>query len=207
MPQKRNNSEPPPVMTWSKASPVLAFAVVFDALRMMFEMFWFFGPALAALACTLGVNSALGTSVAAIAGKITAAGCSLAAGAAGFVGAPAIEAFGVVMAMAVGFAGWLVVGAIIMWTNKRIIAENAGHALWFVGSLLISEIPIVGTFPALTGVAWKMYATQIKKDKEVLQKYEKENAVAQQQERDRQAEQTAQLMQAQAAQLASADVY
>ena len=203
MPQKRNNSEPPPVMTWGKASLVLAFAVVFDALRMMFEMFWFFGPALAALACTAGVNSALGTSVAAITGKITAAGCSLAAGAAGFVGAPVIAAFGVIMAMATGFAGWLVVGAIIMWTNKRIMKANAGHALWFVGSLLISEIPIVGTFPALTGVTWKMYSTQIKKDKEALKKYKEEQAAEQLKERQQQA----QFMQQEAAELAAADVY
>lgn len=207
MPQKRNKSEPPPVMTWGKASWVLVPAIVFDALRMMFEWFWFFGPALAAVACTAGVNSALGTSVAGIAGKITAAGCSLAAGAAGFVGAPAIEVFGVIMAMATGFAGWLIVGLIIMKTNSRIIEENAGHALWFVGSLLISEIPIVGTFPALTGVVWKMYSTQIKKDKEALQKYKKENAAVQQQERDQQAARAAQLMQMQAAELAAADVY
>jgi hypothetical protein len=185
MPQKRA-SAPPPVMTWSKASPVLFIAIIFDALRIIFEWFWFFGPALAVVACTAGVNSAIGATLAGAVGKAVAAVCGVAAGAAGFFGAPAIEAFGVVMAMAVGFLGWLTVGFIILSTNSRILKANAGHALWLVGSLLISEIPIVGTFPALTTATWKIYAAQIRDDGEALKKFEAAQATEQVQERRRQ---------------------
>lgn len=185
MPQKRA-SAPPPVMTWSKASPILFVAVIFDAVRVVFEWFWFFGPALAVVACTAGVNNAIGTTLAGAVGKAVATVCGVAAGAAGFIGAPAIEAFGVVMAMAVGFLGWLTVGFLILSTNSRILKANAGHALWLVGSLLISEIPIVGTFPALTTATWKIYAAQIRDDREALKKFEAAQTAEQVQERRQQ---------------------
>ena len=41
MPQNRNNTEPPPVMTWGKAIPALVIAVIFDVARIFFEFFWF----------------------------------------------------------------------------------------------------------------------------------------------------------------------
>jgi len=205
MPPKRNNpprparrggpsSPPPEVMTWPKAIPTLVFAVLFDALRFMFEQFWFFGPAIAAAYCTTKVSDAVGTAIGATL-------CSAGAGVAGYFGAPAIIAFGVVMAMAVGFSGWLVIGGWLMMTNARIFTENAGHSLWFVGSLILSEIPIVGSIPGFTGVTIKMYYTQIKKDKENMAKYEKEQATQQSQDQNQrnaelEQERTAQLEQA-----------
>ncbi len=163
-------------MTWAKASPVLVIALIFDALRFVFEQFWFFGPALGALYCTSKVNSAVGTNVAGAAGKAIAAGCSAVAGAAGYFGAPAFTAFGIVMAIAVGLFGWMTVGLILIITNARIFKENEGHALWFVVSLLISEMPIIGSIPGFTGITVKMYHTQIKKDRENLKRYEEEQA-------------------------------
>ncbi|MBU6388778.1 hypothetical protein KGQ72_02815 [Patescibacteria group bacterium] len=195
MPQRKNNQGPPPVMTWRKASWVLALALIFDALRIVFEQFWFFGPALAALFCTIKVGDVVGTTIGGLA-------CGAVSVAAGVAAAAAVETFGVVMAMAVGFAGWLVVGLIIIKTNGRILKENAGHALWFVGSLLVSEIPIVGTFPALTGVVVKMYATQIKKDRETLKKYQEQQQAEQVEE-----QYAAEFMQVQAAELAESEVY
>lgn len=191
-------------MTWAKATPVLVVAGIFDLLRMFFEMFWFFGPALAAVACTAGVNSYVGTTVAETAGKAVAVVCGAVAGVAGYFGSPAITAFGVVMAMAVGLFGWLVIGGWMMMTNARIFKENEGNALWFVGSLIVSEIPIVGTIPGITGATFKMYRTQIKKDKENLKKYNESQAAAQAQERD---QKIAQLMQARAAQQEPAEIY
>lgn len=178
MPQKRNNAkQPPPVMTWPKASPVLVVAGIFDALRFMFQQFWFFGPALATVYCTASVSDKIGSL-----GGAAALGCGMVAGTVGYFGAPAITMFGVVMAMAVGLAGWLTVGLIIILTNARIFKENEDHALWFGLSLLISEVPIIGSLPGLTGFSWKMYSAQIKKDKENLEKYKKEQAEKQAQE-------------------------
>ena len=202
MPQKRNSSEPPKVMTWKRALPVLILCVVFDALRLMFEMFWFFGPALVAIYCTVKGSETLSTVTFGLLGTGTAGVvCSSAAIAAGIVGAAVIESFGVMMAMATGLAGWLTIGIILIIFNRRIFEENA---LWFAASLLVSEIPIVGSIPAMTIVVWKMYSTQIKIEKAVLKKYEEEQKAAQLRERR---QQEAQLMQLQAAQLASADVY
>lgn len=205
------SSKPPKTMTWSQASFILVVCVAFDALRIFFEQFWFFGPALAFAACT-GVGGAilswiplgLGT-------KAAAAVCGTGLAVAEFfgVGVP-IEAFGILMAMAVGLMGWLAIGLMLIMTNARIFEENAGHALWFAASLLISEIPIIGTIPALTIIVWRMYRVQIKKEKGALQKYESEQAAAIAEERQQQQVAAAELMQARALQqdqAAAAAVY
>ncbi|MDD2657184.1 MAG: hypothetical protein PHD04_00800 [Candidatus Pacebacteria bacterium] len=177
MPQKRS-SQPPEVMTLSKAMPVLAVCVIIDALRLMFEMFWFFGPAIAALYCTVKADSVVGAL-----GGLTAGVCGIAAGAAGIVAVPAIEAFGVVMATATGFAGWLFVGFILMRVNQRIFKENA---VWFAGSLLLGMTPLLNALPAMTVIVWKMYNNQIKIEKAALKKYEEEHAAELLQEQRRQ---------------------
>jgi hypothetical protein len=175
-------------MTWSKAMPVLIVCVIFDALRIFFEQFWFFGPALAMMACT-GIGGAILEYVPFGLGmKAAAAACGAALVVAEYlgIGVP-IAAFGVLMAMAVGLMGWLTVGLMLILSNARIFEENAGHALWFAASLLVSEIPIVGTIPAFTVVVWRMYRVQIKKETAALRKYESEQAAALQEEQQQRA--------------------
>lgn len=199
------SSKPPKTMTWSQAYFILVVCVVFDALRIFFEQFWFFGPALAAVACTNIVSGWVGSLW-----GLTAAACAAAGGVLGYFGAAPIAAFGVIMAMAVGLMGWLAIGLMLIMTNARIFEENAGHALWFAASLLISEIPIIGTIPALTIIVWRMYRVQIKKEKGALQKYESEQAAAIAEERQQQQVAAAELMQARALQqdqAAAAAVY
>ncbi len=157
---------PPPVMTWPKASPVLIFAGFLYALRLFFESFWFFGPALAAAYCTSKVSGWVGSL-----GGLTAAACTAASGAVGYVSAPALITFGTVMAMVVGFIGWLIIGFWLMMTNRRIFEDNA---FWFVGGLAISEIPILDALPGTIGSLFKMYRNQIKHDKAAFAKYQKE---------------------------------
>jgi hypothetical protein len=135
---------------------------------------------------------------------LTAAACAAAGGVLGYFGAVPIEAFGVIMAMTVGLMGWLAIGLMLIITNSRIFEENAGHALWFAGSLLISEIPIIGTIPALTIIVWRMYRVQIKKEAAALQKYESEQAAALAEERQQQQIAAAEFMQARALQQAQA---
>lgn len=199
MPQTRSN--PPPVMTWSKASPVLVVALIFDGLRILFDMFWFFGPAMVAIYCTIKVNGILTTVTFGLLGAKTAgAVCTTGAIAAGIAGAAAITTFGIIMAMAIGFLGWLTVGFIIMSTNSRIFKDSPGHALWFVGSLIVSEIPIVDAFPALITATTKIYSAQIKNDKEKLRKYVEQEGADQSQTRNEQAAQLIQARQVQAMQ-------
>lgn len=191
MPQKRNSQEPPRVMTWMKASPVLILSFIFDALRFMFSQFWFFGPVL------------IGIGTSAVVGGVTGKVAGVIAGGASVLGAPELQIFGIVMAMAVGLLGWLTIGLLLIITNARIFKENAGNTLWFIASLGISEIPFIGALPALTGTVVKMYSTQIKKEKAMLRKYEKEQDAVQLQERKQQA---AELMQVRAAQLAQDEI-
>lgn len=202
MPSRRNNSKPPKTMTWSKAVPVLIVCIIFDALRMFFEQFWFFGPALAAAACTGAVSSWVGSLW-----GLTAAACTGVAAALGYFGAAPIETFGVIMAMAVGLMGWLTIGLILILTDARIFEENAGHALWFAASLLVSEVPIVGTIPALTIIVWRMYRTQIHKEAVARRQYESEQAATLEEEREERQRQATELMRARAAELAAAEIY
>ncbi|MHB1769563.1 MAG: hypothetical protein ACYCPH_00560 [Minisyncoccota bacterium] len=176
-------------MTWSKATPVLVVCLIFDALRFMFEQFWFFGPLF------IGV----GTSALTGGGTLGHIAGTVVGGAAGIFGAGAIEIIGVVMAMAVGFLGWMTVALMLMLTDARIFKENASNSLWMLFSLGISEVPLVGTVPVLTATIWKMYHTQIKKEKKALKQYEQEQAAERRQEQEQAAEQVLEALQTRAA--------
>ncbi len=179
MPQKRNSQEPPEVMTWGRAMPVLVVAGIFDLTRLFFVLFWFFGPALAAVYCASTASEWVGSLW-----GLTAAACGVGAAAAGAAVSAFTIPFGTVMAMAVGLFGWLTIGIWLMRTNARIFKENA---LWFGASLLISEVPIIGSIPALSITVWKMYKTQIRIEKVAFKKLGKEHADEERKRRDRQA--------------------
>jgi|GEM_PF-999661 hypothetical protein len=189
----RKNSAPPPVMTWSKAAPTLVIAGVFDALRAFFEFFFFFGPALAAVACTAAINSKLGISVAGIAGKVTATLCAGAAGILGFLGVGPIETFGLLMADAMGLIGFLALMLWVLMSNSRILKTAATAPFQFVGAFIAGEIPFLGALPFFTVVLWKLYRAQIKSEKAAFKKWEQANAAAQLQERNQQAAQVMQI--------------
>lgn len=175
MPRKNTSSPPPPVMTWKKASWMLVGCAIFDALRIMFEQFWFFGPALATAYCTIKTSDVVGTTVG---GWL----CSAAAVAAGTVGFAAIEVFGIVMAMATGLIGWLTIRVLLMIFNARIFAPQLGNLLWSIAGLGIAVTPLLGTVPSISLTVWRMYANQIKHDKKALAQYENEQAAARAQE-------------------------
>lgn len=187
---------------------MLIVCIIFDLVRGFFEFFWFFGPALAAVACTAGVNDVIGASIATgFAGKAVAAGCAAIAGVAGFFGAGPLTAFGVVMAMAVGLAGWGTVTLILAITNPRIWKSDVWNWAWSLFGLGIAEAPFLGTIPMLTITHIRLYAGQIHTDKAALKKYQKEQAkVTAVQQRQQQNQQAIQLMQAQAVETATADV-
>ncbi len=157
------NASLPPQMTWGRALPILVIAGLFDLSRAFFQLFWFFGPALAATLCTVAGTSSLGLSLFSVQGGATAAVCSATAGAVGFLGAPAFMAFGTIMSMVMGFAGFLTLALLILLTNSRLFREP-GTLLWSIGSFALSEIPFISAFPNFTVAVWRLYHTQIKKD-------------------------------------------
>lgn len=155
-------------MTWKKASPVLIVGGIFDALRYFFLMFWLFGPALVGLYCTAKVGD-----TAVIGGALTAV-CVTGAAALGFGGSAVFIAFGTIMAIAVGFAGWFAVTFFIAATNSRALGENPLAIIWLFEGLGASVFIM----------AWGIYRTQIQKERAALKKYEAEQAAQQQQEQN-----------------------
>lgn len=192
------NSQQPPVMTWGKALPIVVVCVIFDLLRIFFEMFWFFGPALAAVYCTTVANTSLNASVGGAVGTAVAGVCTAAATAAGIAFSAGIQTLGIIMAMAIGLLGWLTVGFLLMLTNGRVFKENASSMLWMLFGLGLSEIPFLGTLPALTATTLRLYHTQIQHDKKNLQQWKQQQASAMQQEQMQQATFVAQMQQQQA---------
>lgn len=181
MPQNRNSAKPPEAMTWGKAMPMIVVAGVFDLVRIFFEMFWFFGPALVAAYCSMQASDWVGHLW-----GLTEAACTAAAGAAGFYGAAVTIPFGTTMAMATGLFGYLTIGLWILMRNPRIFIANASGSLWLAGSFGVSVVPLVGAIPAFSFVLWRLYRTQIHVEKAALKKWEKEHAAAKRQERERQ---------------------
>ena len=191
-------------MTMAKALPVIVVAGIFDLVRMFFEMFWFFGPALAAFACTSFGNGVINTDVTTMAGKAVATVCTAGATVAGLFGFELTASLGTVMADAMALVGFLVLGLWVVMTNARIFKVNRSGALWFTGSLGVGVIPFIGTFPVFSVVLFMLYRRQIKVETAALRRWEMEQAEMQQLERE---QQVAQLMQVRAAELAASDVY
>jgi signal transduction histidine kinase len=189
MPPNKNSS-PPDVMTVPKALPILILAVLFDVARMFFQLFWFFGPALASAYCT---NTATGV-VGSLWG-LTAAACTAGAATLGVAAVAPITGFGVVMAMAVGLAGFLILGLCILIGNRRLLKAQASGFMWLAGGFGISQIPFIGTLPSYTIVLSKLYRTQIKVERAAYKKWQSDQAAAQLQMSNQQAQQQASLQQ------------
>ena len=175
MPRSSQSKPEPPRMTWGKAAPILVVAGITDALKFMSEWLVFFGPAVAGLYCTVKAGGS------ATAGAV----CTAAAGAVGFFGAEITEPLGIIMAMVIAFAGWLIVGFWILVKNLRLLKANATGNLWLVGSLALGLIPFLDTFPFLTGTLAKLYHTQIKTEEAEHKKWEQETAAARKREQER----------------------
>lgn len=182
-------SEPPSVMTKSKAAPIVIVAFAFDLVRGFFHLFWFFGPALAALYCTMHVSETLaGWTFGLLGTKTAAIACSSAAT---VIGAAAVEAtapIGVVMADAVGLIAFLSIGLWIVMTNIRILKAIKSAPLQFAGAFAVSEVPFIGAIPVFGIILCRLYGAQIRTDKVAYAKWEKETADARLQERNRQAQ-------------------
>lgn len=173
-------------MTWSRALPVLALCVVFDGLRLFFEGFVFFGPALAAAYCAIKASGVISTiSFGLLGGKTAAVVCTGAAAVLGTAISAVTIPLGIVLAMAVGLLGWMTIGLLLIITNARIFKANFWNLIFFVGAFLVDETPLIGALPGLSVATWRMYNTQIKSERAELAKWEaqqQENLAAERQE-------------------------
>lgn len=188
MPLKNSSGPPPKVMTWKEASPALIAAGLCDALRAFFNLFWFFGPAIAAFYCTTAASEWIGE-----AWGLTKAVCAMAATAGGVYFSPVIASFGVVMADAVAFMGFLALVFWILIANSRMIKTVTTAYRQISASFLIGALPIIGAFPTFAPTVWKLYRRQIKLERAAYKKWEQDTAAARQQQRDMQIAQAVRL--------------
>ncbi len=184
MPQNRAaNDNEPPMMTWGKAMPVLAICLIFDLLGLIFQFFWFFGPIIiggvAGTWASGWVGGAAGTAVGTATGAV-----------AGFFGGVALGVFGVIMAIAVGFMGWLFIGLLLAVMNHRIFKANEKWLFWVLFGLGVDMVPFVGALPGITGSVTKLYHTQIKQEKAAHRAWQ---AAHKEQEQRERAERSAQI--------------
>lgn len=185
MARNKHSATPPPTMTWGKASPVIALAVVFDLVRIFFLGFVFFGPAMLAAACTYETTGAVSTLTVGLLGTKTAAlGCT--AGVTGGVVAAnfftaggvtlALSYFGQVMGMSIAIMAWFTLAVIIILTNRRLIADNVKALLPTLIGFGITQIPFIDFLPAITGTTWRLYHVQITTERATLETWKKEQA-------------------------------
>lgn len=190
MPQNKQSSKPPEVSSRWNSAPVFAAFVILDVLRAFFQFFWFLGPAVAAFACTAGVNSFFGTSIADIAGKLGATGCVVAGVAGGAAASGFTTPLGIIVAEAIGFFSFL---SLKLWMNlsPRMRGVHKNTTLWQMGSFLLSELPFLGAFPVYSLFVWISVGRAIQMEEKELKKWKGAMAATRQ-------KQQAQMMQAKA---------
>jgi hypothetical protein len=148
-------------MTTGKITILLVLALIFDALKFMATQLWFFGPALIGLATSVGTGSK-------VAGAVVGA---LGVGGAALTGlGEGLEVLGIVLGVAIGFFGWLVL--ITVMTSMRISLFHSRNFLSLVGGFIVSELPFIDALPSFTVSTWRIISAERKADKEAKKKYE-----------------------------------
>jgi hypothetical protein len=191
----RASTTPPPVMT--RPILLLAIAVILDLLRAFFQLFWFFGPALAGFYCTTKVGDI------AIVGSTLAKACIVGAALGGAALSEVTAPIGVIMADSIGLMAFLGLGIWIAVRTARIFKAISSAPLQFAAAFAVGEIPFLGAFPVFTFILWRLYGAQIRVEKAALKKWEE----GQQQQRllEQREQQQMQLMQAHAMQQVAAN--
>lgn len=187
----------PKAMTWGKAVPALFIAAVFDLMRASFEWLGLLLPALGGVIVGAVANYFLGSFAGYVAGGATAL-------VGGVLGGPELEVFGLIMAEVIGLAGFLAVLGFIFFTNSRIFKANTMSLLWILTSFVVSEVPFLDSVPVLSVFVWRMYRTQISKEREARAAWQAQNEALDAQELQLKLAQL-QGAQAEAAQMAAAN--
>lgn len=155
-------------MTRARSLPIVLVSLFFDALRLVFNWFWFFGPLL--------VGAGVGTLVGSVAGTTLGTAAGAVAGLAAGAGIAVFETIGIMLAFLTDLLGWLTVWLLLMILNHRIFKANGGSLSVLLG-IIIGGIPFIGSIPVQSVMIWRMYGVQIKNEREDLQRWEQENAI------------------------------
>ncbi|MFI5260256.1 MAG: hypothetical protein ACHQU0_00445 [Candidatus Paceibacteria bacterium] len=169
-------SKPPEAMTMSQAKPIIAVAAIFDLARLFLTFFVFFGPAIAAVICTSKVSGWVGSLW-----GLTAAVCTAGAAAAGVAVSEVTGPLGLIMADAMGFIGFLVLGFWIFMSNRRLLKTVSNATPQFIVAFGTAEIPLLGALPVFTFIIWRVYKAQSEVEGAALKKWEQQHAAEQRQ--------------------------
>jgi len=171
-------------MTRKKSMPVIAVAIVVDLLRGFFTFFAFLGPVIVATYCSSQVTGMLESWTFGLLSVGTAKlACGTAAAAAGIAAFPVTATFGIIMADAVGFMGWLFIAFILFFSNRRIFKEGG---LMLGASLAVGFVPFLNAVPLLSFTLWRVYTVQIRLEEAAYKAWEATMAKARQEEQKRQ---------------------
>jgi len=155
-----------------KGPLLLGLAVVFDVMKAFFATLLITGSFIVGVGTVIALNSSSWTSW--LPGFLKSALGALAAIAtAGTVG-PELEAFGVVTAMMIGFAGWFIL--ILLMAIMRINFMHGGGKKFLItfAGFLLSEVPVLDMFPTFTPSIWLIVREEKKTYKKALQAYKTE---------------------------------
>jgi hypothetical protein len=146
-------------MTGSKTAILIGLSLLFDAIKFMCTQLWFFGPFFIGLVGSAVTGGGwFGVAV----GTIITTALALTAGA-------ALEMMGLVLAMAIGIFGWLVVLS-AMFSFRMKPFHNRSFLKTMLG-MLVTEIPFVDALPSFTISVWMIIREEKKADRAALAEY------------------------------------
>lgn len=176
------SNTPPKVMTWAAAAPILMWALIFDGVRALFEYIGIFAPIAAGLV-TNAVASSYLPSWLPFHDTLASASAWLIGGATAIFASPELEGFGMLMALILGFAGWMLIGIMILLTNARIFKESAMTLIVMILGAALTEVPLLDGLPLITGTLWAMYSRQISTEKKQFRRWQRQQAKRQEQQK------------------------
>jgi|GEM_PF-4665542 len=154
---------------------LLGLAIVFDVMKAFFATLLITGSLVVGIATVIALDSSSWTAW--LPGLVKSAAGALASFAtAGTIGL-ALEAFGIVVAMMIGFAGWFIL--IVLMASLQINFMHAGGKkfLTIFTGFLLSEVPILDMFPTFTPSMWLIVREEKRAYKKELEAYNEEQRI------------------------------
>ena len=145
---------------------LIGLSILLDALKAFFASFLITGSLLLGAGSVALLSSSDWTSWLPDAAK-TAIGTAVTVGAAGTVG-PYLEAFGIVLAMAIGLAGWALLITLLYASGVRFFTGSGRNLLMTFAGFCASEVPIVDALPTFTPTVYLLIRETRKEDRKAI---------------------------------------
>lgn len=191
-------TQPTAKMSWWKTLMVFSIAIIFDFLKFIFSIFLIAAPFIAGyLAKEYADAHRVPEWISNLIGLVVGGGPATLEILFPPIAA-AFAAFGAMMAIVMGFSGWLLLCVVFFVFGVNVFAPK--HLLKTLLGLGASIIPFVNMFPMLTFKTWGHVRAARHEDKEALKKWEADSATRAAEEESDIARQRATFMQIRAMQ-------